>query len=164
MLTTVSAHVFQKTSHYGSLNSRLISLLVDTTIIVFCYSIIFYSATEEDAKLLNWKQMVQNGFTWQEILFVGKALFYNPYFLIMHWLYYTLLEASPRQATIGKFTLGLRVCDVKRRRIKFAQANARYFAKVLSLATLGLGFLLVHSTKRNQALHDYLSGTLVVSE
>ena len=48
------------------------------------------------------------------------------------------------------------------RRISILKANARYWAKILSVLTLGVGFLMAGFTRRKQALHDFVAGTLVV--
>jgi len=163
MLTTVSAQVLKKNILYGSFTSRFVAVLVDTSILVFCYSLIFYSATGEDVQATNWKQILQNGINLQELVYIGKLVLYTPYFIVAHWLYYTVLESSPKQATIGKFTLGLQVTDYRGRRISFLRANLRYFSRVLSLAPLALGYLLILSTPRRQALHDYAANTVVTA-
>lgn len=82
--------------------------------------------------------------------------------LIASWLYFTLLEASPWQATVGKLALGIKVTNFESGRIGWGRANARYFAKILSGAILGIGFLMAGWTARKQALHDMIAATLVV--
>jgi len=78
-----------------------------------------------------------------------------------YFLYCTLLESSVWQATIGKRALGLRVMSRRGERIGFARAAARFVAKLLSVLTLCLGFVLIGVTRRRQALHDLIAGTLV---
>lgn len=78
------------------------------------------------------------------------------------WLYFALMESSAKQATIGKMALGIVVTDLEGRRIGFGKATGRYFAKILSFLTIGIGFLMVAFTQRKQGLHDILAGTLVV--
>ena len=46
-------------------------------------------------------------------------------------------------------------------KLSFAVATGRCFAKVLSNMTFGLGYLMAVFTKRQQALHDLLAGTVV---
>jgi uncharacterized RDD family membrane protein YckC len=82
--------------------------------------------------------------------------------LVGGWLYFTLLEASPWQATVGKLALGIRVSDLAGGRIGWGRANARYFAKILSALILGIGYLMAAFTERKQALHDMIAATLVV--
>ena len=48
-----------------------------------------------------------------------------------YFLYCTLLESSPWQATIGKRTLGLKVTDLHGERVGFARAAARFVAKAV---------------------------------
>lgn len=113
--------------------------------------------------------------TWKQVIFDGsisamemqpllQLFFYSMYFPVLHWLYYTLLESSPKQATVGKFTLGLKVTDLRGKRISFWQANLRYFSRVLSALPILLGFALILFTRRRQALHDYVSRTVVMTD
>jgi uncharacterized RDD family membrane protein YckC len=81
--------------------------------------------------------------------------------VVLVWLYYAGLESSPWQATIGKRVMRLAVTDVEGRRISFARATGRYFAKLLSVLTLFIGFVIAAFTRRKQALQDLLAGTLV---
>jgi uncharacterized RDD family membrane protein YckC/Tfp pilus assembly major pilin PilA len=78
-----------------------------------------------------------------------------------YFFYCTLLESSAWQATVGKRALGIKVTDRRGQRIGFGRAVARFVAKLLSVLTLLLGYLLIVMTKRRQALHDLLAGTLV---
>ena len=78
------------------------------------------------------------------------------------FLYFVVLESSEQQATWGKRLIGLRVTDLDGGRISFGRATARFFAKFVSYLTLFIGFLMQPFTKRKQALHDILAGTLVV--
>ncbi|MEX2649687.1 MAG: RDD family protein [Alphaproteobacteria bacterium] len=83
--------------------------------------------------------------------------------LAASWLYFALMESGPWGATLGKRALGLRVSDLDGRRIGFGRASARYFAKLLSLATLFIGFAMAGVTRRKQALHDLIAGCLVLA-
>jgi len=78
------------------------------------------------------------------------------------WLYFALFESSSYQATLGKQALGIAVTDLYGRRVSFARATGRYFAKFLSSIPLCLGFMMAGFTARRQALHDMLAETLVI--
>ena len=82
--------------------------------------------------------------------------------LVMYWLYYAISESSSWQATVGKKLLGLQVVDLDGRRLTFKRASGRFFAKLLSVFTLGFGYIMAGFTARKQALHDLMAGTLVV--
>lgn len=87
------------------------------------------------------------------------------FFLILKWLYFAGMESSARQATLGKMAMSLRVTDREGRRLSFGRATARFIAKIVSaLITLGIGYLVAGFTKRKQALHDMMAGTLVFRE
>lgn len=164
-IITSASPVVKRAPLYGSFISRFVAFLIDMTILVFWYSIILYSMAENSLQFNTWKQvMFDGGISMMEFEAVLQLFFYSLYFPILHWLYYTLLEASPKQATIGKFTLGLKVTDLRGKRISFLQANIRYFSRILSALPLLLGFLLIQFTRRRQALHDYVARTLVMTD
>jgi uncharacterized RDD family membrane protein YckC len=81
---------------------------------------------------------------------------------VLNWLYFSLLESSSWQATLGKKALGLEVTDLAGRRISFGRATGRFFAKYISAIILMIGFLMAAFTEKKQALHDILAGTLVI--
>jgi uncharacterized RDD family membrane protein YckC len=82
--------------------------------------------------------------------------------LIVTWLYFALMESSPRGATVGKMVLGLRVVDEQGNRISFMRATGRFFAKIVSGIILFIGFLMIAFTDRKRGLHDIMAGTLVI--
>jgi uncharacterized RDD family membrane protein YckC len=81
---------------------------------------------------------------------------------ILNWLYFSLLESSPKQATVGKLALGIVVTDLKGNKISFARASARYWSKFVSTAIIGIGFIMAGFTSKKQALHDIIAETLVI--
>jgi uncharacterized RDD family membrane protein YckC len=84
--------------------------------------------------------------------------------LFGRWLYEAFMLSSEWQATVGKRAMSIAVTDVDGRRISFARATARHFAKLISWPlTLGIGFIMVAFTSRKQALHDMIAETLVVN-
>ena len=81
--------------------------------------------------------------------------------LMVQWLYWALLESSPWQATIGKRLLGLYVTDLEGKRLSFARSSGRFFGKIISELTLGIGYLMAGFTPKKQALHDMIAQCLV---
>lgn len=95
----------------------------------------------------------------------ARALFFLlllPFAFAATWLYFALLESSGAQGTLGKQILGLRVTDYEGRRISFARATGRFWAKILSGIPFNIGYIMAAFTERKQALHDILAKTLVV--
>lgn len=78
------------------------------------------------------------------------------------WLYYSLMESSPYQATFGKQAAGIIVTDELGNRLSFGRATGRYLAKSISYLTFFVGFIMAGFTKKKQTLHDVIAGTLVV--
>jgi uncharacterized RDD family membrane protein YckC len=94
----------------------------------------------------------------------GRAGGYSVVVIVVVWLYYTLLESSVHQATVGKMALGIVVTDKRGGRISWGQANARYWSKILSALILLIGFIMAGFTQKKQALHDIIADTLVVNK
>lgn len=82
--------------------------------------------------------------------------------IIVNWLYFAFCESSNWQATLGKKALGLEVTDLDGNRISFARASGRFFGKIISGATLLIGYIIAGFTEKKQALHDLMAGTLVI--
>lgn len=77
-------------------------------------------------------------------------------------LYLALMEAGPRQATLGKAVAGLRVTDEEGGRLGFGRALLRAFAKVISALPFCVGFMMAASPE-GLAWHDRVTGTRVRS-
>ena len=82
---------------------------------------------------------------------------------IAGWLYFALME-SKKGATLGKMALGIVVTDMNGNMITFGRASGRYFGKIISSLTLGIGYIIAGFTQQKQALHDIMAGCLVVNK
>lgn len=78
------------------------------------------------------------------------------------WLYYALMESSPKSATVGKMALGLMVLDTDGYPITFGQASGRYFGKFLSALPCYAGFIAAFFNEKKQTWHDSMANTVVV--
>jgi uncharacterized RDD family membrane protein YckC len=81
---------------------------------------------------------------------------------VLNWLYFALMESSPKQASLGKMVCGIIVTDLEGHRISFARATGRHFASWISGMLLCIGYMMAGWTEKKQALHDIIAGTLVV--
>lgn len=81
---------------------------------------------------------------------------------IASWLYFSWMESSKYQATLGKMALGIIVTDLDGNRIDFGRATGRTFAKILSGLILDIGYIMAGFTEKKQGLHDIIAGCLVV--
>jgi uncharacterized RDD family membrane protein YckC len=78
------------------------------------------------------------------------------------WIYFAAMESSQLQATLGKLALGLAVTDMNGQRISFARASGRYWSKLISEFTFGIGYMMAGWTQQKQALHDIVASCLVI--
>lgn len=97
---------------------------------------------------------------WVIAAYLGVTLLYY----VAAGVYYSLMESSSHQATLGKMALGIKVVDRDGGRLSFPHALGRWFAASLSYLTLYIGFLLAAFTQKKQALHDMVAGTFVVDK
>jgi uncharacterized RDD family membrane protein YckC len=79
-------------------------------------------------------------------------------------LYFSFMESSRYQASVGKLALGLVVTDMEGNRIDFGKALLRNVGKLVSSAILFIGYILAAFTDKKQALHDMIASTLVVKK
>ena len=79
-------------------------------------------------------------------------------------LYFTFMESSKYQATLGKLALGLIVTDINGGKLDFTKAFLRNLCKIISNFTMLIGYIMAGFTEKRQALHDMIAGTLVVKK
>lgn len=97
------------------------------------------------------------------------AILIGMYFLVvgvlfvLQWLYFAVME-STKGATFGKMALGIRVTDMSGNPVSFGRASGRYFAKLVSSLTFGIGYIIAGFSQQKQALHDMIAGCLIVNK
>ena len=79
-------------------------------------------------------------------------------------VYWPVMHASARQASIGKAILGLKVARLHGGRISMLRSVGRELSKIVSGMLLLLGYVMAAFTPRKQALHDLVASTYVVRE
>ncbi len=97
---------------------------------------------------------------WVVAAYLGMTLLYY----VGAGLYFSLMESSAAQATLGKMALSIKVVDRNGARLTFPHALGRWFAASLSYLTLYIGFLMAAFTQEKRALHDFVAGTSVVDK
>ena len=164
---------------YGGFWRRFFAFIVDNVIwyaFFFCFVLLVFPAsfiyfTETGGIVGNFPELedilldaVATGtdYTYYAPPLVNFAL--SLVFALMVIGYFAGMESSSRQATYGKMMFGLKVTDQHVFRIGFWHACGRYLAKVLSVLTLFIGFLMAAFTEKKQALHDIVCKTLVIRE
>jgi len=135
--------------YYGSFDQRLLASAIDWFIIsgVFIFFMVI-------GLLLNSDKAVQ-------LFIIIGLLLAIP---VAKLIYHIIMESSPKQATIGKGILGIKVCDMNGERLTLAHSAGRNLAKILSVLTLFIGYLLAFFNSKQQCLHDMVAGTLVMKD
>lgn len=81
---------------------------------------------------------------------------------VIQTFYFTLMESSKYQATVGKMALGLKVTDTNGEKLDFTKALLRQLGKIISGLVMMIGYIMAGVTEKKQALHDMIAGALVV--
>lgn len=143
---------------YAGFWRRFIAYLIDIVIVVICGAIIGGIVGAIIGFVLG-----SSGTSLSTIKAVAGIVGYI-IGIVSNWLYFTLLESSSKQATLGKMAIGIIVTDLNDNRISFGRANGRYWGKIVSAIILLIGFFMAGFTKKKQALHDIMAETLVVKK
>jgi uncharacterized RDD family membrane protein YckC len=131
----------QRTLNYAGFWIRFAAVFIDGIIFsVFFYGLLFALGGFMDPTAI----MVSYAFA----LFGGIA-------------YFVGMEASSKQATLGKMAVGIKVGDEFGNRISVGKALGRYFSKIISGLILYIGYMMAGWDAKKQALHDKIAGTYV---
>jgi|TARA_B110000046_G_scaffold44845_1_gene49844 uncharacterized RDD family membrane protein YckC len=159
----------ENTQHYASFGSRLLAYILDAFVLQLLQIIIiipFLLSLDFD--------FVDVPFDWEaydrydEAFFTDLGLWIDqarPLIFagfITQTLYFSLLESSHLQASLGKLALGIKVVDQHGARLDFLYCLVRNLSKFLSSLIFMLGYLMAAVTKNKQALHDLIAGSYVV--
>lgn len=148
---------------YAGIGSRFLASLIDGIILgvpMYLISTVFASLMlMGDADFMTMLEKDNNYVTEPEIFAVFFSLLkitaiIGAFALLVYFLYYTLMESSKWQATLGKKIMGILVADAEGGRISFGQAAGRFMARSFLSPILMVGYILAFFTERKQALHD----------
>jgi uncharacterized RDD family membrane protein YckC len=96
-----------------------------------------------------------------ETVLLPSLVFSSTAYIVLAGIYFSVMESSRHQATLGKRMLGIKVTNAGGAAIALPQAIARFVAASLSWITLNLGHAFAAWTPERRALHDYIVGTRV---
>jgi uncharacterized RDD family membrane protein YckC len=82
-------------------------------------------------------------------------------FMVGSTVYFVLCWASTGQ-TLGKMGTGIKVIRSDSSALDLRAAFIRYLGSILTVATLGLGFIILIFDQHKQSLHDRIADTYVV--
>ena len=162
--------------NYAGFWPRFAAYFIDGAIVSFMllqiyelmqFSLLTYFASHPDKlkaieHLLNSSREYSSSYSNQyEITQYLMYYILSAYSLVVTWVYFAGFESSPLMATPGKWLLGIYVTDEENNRVSFGKATGRHWAKIISGALLGIGYIMVGFTDYAQAMHDKMAGCLV---
>ncbi len=83
---------------------------------------------------------------------------------VVNIIYFSFMESSKFQATLGKMALGIKVIDLAGQKLDITKALIRSVGKIISGMILAIGYIMAAFTEKKQGLHDMIAGTLVVNK
>jgi uncharacterized RDD family membrane protein YckC len=83
--------------------------------------------------------------------------------MVIHSCYEAFFVAQ-MGATPGKMALGMKVVRPDGSRVDLGRAFGRYFAKLLSMIILGIGYIMIAFDSEKRGLHDMICDTRVVRQ
>jgi uncharacterized RDD family membrane protein YckC len=98
--------------------------------------------------------------------FQSQSVIRGPMDVLISWVFPAVAAVvfwRYKSATPGKMVVSARIVDARTGgQPSFGQCIVRYFAYIVSMLPVGLGFLWIAFDRRKQAWHDKLAGTIVI--
>lgn len=157
------------TTNYASFGRRFVAVIIDSIVVYVVQTFVFVPILGIVG--INLAPQIQNvGYMSQEeaagmfgqIMAAAGALYLVSFLIVL--LYYSFMESSKYQATVGKMAMGIKVTDVNGAKISFGKAILRTIGKYISGMILLIGYIMAAFTEKKQALHDMIASTLVVKK
>jgi len=150
---------------YGGFWLRFLAFLIDGAVLglgifVVAIPLIFLTGLGTYLSQIHPEEEAGDAGFW---LIMGVIFLFATVSLAVTWLYHAWMESSEWQATVGKKALGLVVTDMEGRRVSFGRATGRHFGKIVTnLIPAFVGYIMAGFTAQKQALHDMISGCLIL--
>ena len=106
---------------YAGFLRRLVAYVIDA---IICYAVIFLVDLLFMMGILRFADPAGRGLAPDTV-----ALFPALVAIVVTWAYFAILESSPRQATLGKMAIGIKVTDIEGRRISLIRATGRFLPR-----------------------------------
>lgn len=140
-----------RNSHYAGLLKRTIAFIIDAAIVVFVSTLI--------SMLTLWFIDLFNQLNHVNLSYLIVSIS-SIWFFLTYILYFSILESSAWQVTLGKKLVGIFVCNLNGEQIGFYRSVVRNLVKLGNMIFFPLILLILFSTKK-QGIHDLIANTIV---
>jgi len=154
--------VISVSNNYASGLRRLAAFIIDGMLVSFILGIIISVFGWPFDWSYDWRFNGTDGSPWWHIHHLHLAS--NSLQELIFIVYYSIMESSKYQATLGKIVMGIKVVDQYGQRISLPKAILRNLSKILSALLLGIGYIMIIFDERKQGLHDKIADTFVVKQ
>ena len=157
-------HLPEEGSHIvpADRGKRFFAFLIDILPITLLTAWVFYSFFGFDEVL--GRYLAERSDIETRLLFIEQRGWIRS-LAFLAWIVYSLfMDGSPRQGTLGKQWMGIKVVDEYGLPLNLKQAAVRNLGKVLSYLPLSLGFFWILFDKQRQGWHDKMARTFVVEK
>jgi uncharacterized RDD family membrane protein YckC len=154
---------------YAGFWLRFVAYIIDSIIVYVIQSFIFipvlgllgitFASNMENVQNMSDAEAI--GMFGSIMAFAGATAFLTTIIAVLYW---SLMESSKYQATVGKLALGLIVTDMEGKNLDLTKALIRNVCKIISWMILFIGYIMAGFTEKKQGLHDIIAGTLVVKK
>ena len=172
----------------GNIGSRLIAFVIDTIVIynlvIVALHILDFRYLAREISII--RKLENASYQLQDFIYQFRDIIYGLLpisegglvIFAISIIYFTILEASPIQASIGKKIMNLKVTNSKEQRISFWKSGLRFIIKYPFLFILYLydflpvlhlialipfaGLLPIIFSKKERGLHDLLANSYVI--
>jgi uncharacterized RDD family membrane protein YckC len=158
--TTASAPTYPAAVEYAGFWKRVLANIIDGLIVGAAWSAIYYTLVA--AGVANMPDVNKTDIEPYIRWMIRYTLISNAVIFALQTFYFTVMESSSRQATLGKMALGIVVTDIDGKRISFGRAVGRNLSKIISMIILYIGYFMIAFTQKKQGLHDIMANCLVV--
>lgn len=147
---------------YAGFWRRAVAFIVDMLIVAIPTTLVFGPMLALEVFTLN---VTPGNLSATQAGVLGATVFsWQLVLLVLTWVYFAFFESGKKQSTWGKRLLGIKVIGTNGKRISFARATGRFFAKTISYLIFYIGFIMAAFTGRKRALHDIIAETYVVKK
>ena len=160
-------------SSYASFGHRLLAYIIDGFVTGILYGAVLTPILTVIGLRIASESQIMSTMTEEEATgaiigmvgtIVGTVLTIMVAVYAVQILYFSVMESSKYQATLGKMAMGIKVVDLDGNRITFGAALLRSVGKIISQSIMWIGFIMAAFTERRQGLHDMIASTLVVKK